>query len=141
MEKTATITLMDRSNYFKGLLLLIRKDRKTTQAESDLLVHIGRILDFEKKFCMNAIAEIQENTFIVDEPPVFSTQAVAVKFIKDALSLACIDDDLHPCEEQWLRSVVEKNGLAMDFFLEEVGNARRRTGCIDRLEVDDVTVV
>jgi hypothetical protein len=76
----------------------------------------------------------------MDEPFRFSTQAMAVKFVKDGMALAFVDNEFHPCEEQWLRSTVEKNGLGMCFFSQEIENARSRKGFPDRLEVDDLTV-
>jgi hypothetical protein len=135
------MTLIDRSNYFKGLLLLIRKDQKTTQSEIDLMKRIGKILGFEKTFCANAIDEILANPYIIDEPSCFSSKEIAVKFIKDGLSLAFVDNNFHTHEEQWLRSTAEKNGLGLDFFSQEMENARSRKGYLDRLEADDLTVV
>lgn len=134
------MTLIDRSNYFKGLLLLIRKDRKTTQAEIDLMNRIGQILGFEKCFCANAIAEILDNNYVVDKPVMFSTPKIAEKFIRDGLSLAFVDNEFHPREEQWLRSTAEKNGLGSGFFSREMENAGSRKGYPDRLEVDNLTV-
>jgi hypothetical protein len=134
------ITLMDRSNYFRGLLLLIRKDRKTPQPEIDLMARIGKALGFEKEFCENAIAEILQNPYIVNEAPVFSTRALAVKFLKDGLSLALADGELHPREEQWLKSTMEKNGLDAKLFSEELADARTGKCGPDRLEADELTV-
>ena len=57
------ITVLDGSNYFKGLLLLIRKDRKITQAEIELMKRVGNTLGFEKTFCDNAISEILGNRY------------------------------------------------------------------------------
>jgi len=134
------ITVIDASNYLRGLLLLIRIDRKITQSEIDLMRRIGKALGFEKKFCENAISEILENTYIVDEPPLFSQKELAMKFVKDGLSLALSDNEVHPREEAWLRSTAEKNGLDIDFFSQERENARNRKEYPVHLEVDGLTV-
>ena len=81
------ISIVDGSNYFKGLLLLIRKDRKVSESEIHLMQRIGKILGFEKEFCDTAITDILENTYIQDEIPLFSTKELAEKFIKDGLSI------------------------------------------------------
>ena len=94
------ITVLDGSNYFKGLLLLIRKDHKITESEIQLMKRIGKTLGFEPKFCDNAIHEILENKYIVDVTPEFSTKEIAIKFIKDGLTLAFSDNEAHPSEEE-----------------------------------------
>jgi hypothetical protein len=136
-----TITIADASNYFKGLLLLIRKDREVTQPEIDLMKRIGKALGFEKEFCDNAIREILENTYIEDKPPGFSTKELAIKFIIDGLTLAFVDhEEIHPHEEQWLKSTTEQNGVDLEFFSKERENAKNRRGYPVHLEVDDLTV-
>lgn len=105
------ISLIDRSLYFKGLLLLIRKDQKIDSNEKNLMMRIGKILGFEKSFCENAVNEILENPYIVDEPPKFSKPSVAKCFIKDGLRLSIIDEQIHETELAWLRAVASKNGV------------------------------
>jgi hypothetical protein len=134
------ITLMDASNYFKGLLLLIRKDGNVTDAEQELTRRIGKSLGFEKEFCENAIHEILENKFIVDAPPEFSSRELAMKFIKDGLTLASSDDELRAPEEEWLKSTAAKNGLGLEWFSEERQNTPRTKGTEARLEVEHLNV-
>ena len=136
-----TINVLEASNYFKGLLLLIRKDRKVTPAEIEAMKRIGKALGFERRFCENAIAEILENAFIVDEPPHFPSRELAYKFIKDGLFLAFIDHrDIDPHEERWLRLTAENNGIEPDIFSRELEVARSTKGDRERLEVDDLIV-
>ncbi len=135
------LDIIDASNYFRGLLLLIRKDRQITQPEIDLMKSIGKSLGFEKEFCDNAIHEILDNPYIEDAPPAFSSKELAVKFVKDGLHLAFVDHEvIHADEEQWLISIVEKNGLDKDFFSREMENARNNRGRPSRLEVLDFKV-
>jgi hypothetical protein len=135
-----TITVMDGSNYFKGLLLLIRKDRRITESEIQLMRHIGRTLGFDHEFCDNAIHDILENNYIVDAPLKFSTKDLAVKFIKDGLSIALSDKDVHPFEKEWLRSIAKKNGLSLTWFSQEIVNTKNRKQFTSPLEVDDLTI-
>lgn len=134
------IPLIDASNYFRGLLLLIRKDRQLTEPEIQLMKRIGEALGFESKFCDNAIQEILENKYIVDAPPEFSTKELAMKFIKDGLKLASSDHEMHPLEAEWLKSTAEKNGIDMKWFLQERETAIMRKNRDAYLEVDDLTV-
>ena len=105
------ISLVDRSMYFKGLLLLIRKDLKIHQEERNMVMRIGKVLGFEESFCKNAITEILDNKYIVDEPPRFSNPDIAKCFIKDGLRLAIVDGQVHRKEVAWLKAVAEHHGL------------------------------
>jgi hypothetical protein len=134
------ITLMDGVNYFKGLLLLIRKDRQITDGEIGLLTRIGKALGFERKFCDDAIHEILGNRHIVDEPPEFSTKRLAVKFIKDGLALALCDKGVHPSEEDWLRSTAAKNGLRLAWFRHMLASASHRKRFHPFLEAESLVV-
>jgi uncharacterized tellurite resistance protein B-like protein len=134
------ISVMDRSNYFKGLLLLIRKDRRITEAEVRIMKRIGKTLDFERRFCENVIHDILENNYIVDAPLEFSTKEIAVKFIKDGLAIALSDNEIHPFEKEWLRAIAKKNGLTMVWFRQETKNALTNKQYPSHMEADDLIV-
>lgn len=134
------ISILDGSNYFKGLLILIRKDHKITESETELMKHIGKTLGFDQEFCDSAIKEILNNEFIDETPPVFSNIEIAEKFIKDGLSLAYSDSLIHAEEEFWLREIAEKNSIDMMWFVQEQQNAIKRNGPPVNLEVDDLSI-
>lgn len=135
------ITVREGSEYFRGLLLLISKDRRISEPEMNLMKRIGKALGFEKDFCENAIHEILENKYVPCEPPEFSTSELAKKFIKDGLTLAGSDSEIHPFEEEWLTSTAEKNGLGVEWFVRERDNtANRRRDPDAHLEVEDLSV-
>lgn len=106
------ISLMDRSLYYKGLLLLIGKDREIHKQEEKMMMGIGKMLGFDAKFCAKSIEQILGNHYIVDEPPVFSQKDIALCFLRDGLLLAVSDGRISGAETSWLQSVAEKNGLA-----------------------------
>lgn len=134
------IGVKDASSYFKGLLLLIRKDHKVTEPETSMMLRIGKRLGFEKEFCDNAIQEILKNRFIEDTPPKFSNPELAKMFIKDGLSIAFCDHVIVYKEEKWLRSVAEVNLIAHRWFVQELESAAERRNQIDHLEADELTV-
>jgi hypothetical protein len=141
LEKSVMIiTVADGSNYFKGLLLLIRKDRRITEMEIQTIKRIGKTLGFEREFCDNAIHDILENNYIVDAPPKFSTKEIAMKFIKDGLAIAFLNNELHPFEKEWLRSTAKINGVNLAWFRQECINTINRKHFTSQLEVDDLTV-
>jgi hypothetical protein len=133
------ISVIEASNYFKGLLILARKDQQIVEPEKELLMRVGKKLGFEREFCENTIREILENTYIVDAPPEFSSQEIAVRFIKDGLSLAVSDGIIHAFEGEWLRTTALQCGMSSEWFEAEKNKAL--SGCNGplKLEVDDLT--
>ncbi len=119
------MTIQEGSNYFRGLLLLIRKDHKVTDEEIALLMRVGKSLGFAKSFCETAVTDILENRYILDKPPIFSQQEIAKKFISDGLIIAQYDKEIHVDEERWLRSVAAENKITNDWFLQEKERVER----------------
>ena len=134
------ISVIDASNYFKGLLLLIRKDHRVTDAEVALTARVGKRLGFEKEFCESAVQEILKNKYIEDTPPLFSSRELAMMFIKDGLALALADGRIEYKEEKWLRDVAEKNLISRHWFVEELVKVSARKDAFDHLEADELTV-
>lgn len=135
------ISVIDASNYFKGLLLLIRKDHKVTDPEAAMISRIGKQLGFEKEFRETAIREIITNKYIEDAPPQFSSRELAMMFIKDSLAVALSDGILDYKEEKWLRAVVDRNLLSRRWFVRELEKAASHKINVDHLEVDELTVM
>lgn len=136
------ISIVDGSNYFKGLLLLIRKDRQVSEPEIAIMRRVGKMLGFEKEFCDNAIRDILDNEYIEDSPPLFESKELAKKFVKDGLMISFSDhEECHPAEEAWLWSVVAMNGLDEFWFQEEYRAASIKKEKPTPMEVEDVTVV
>ena len=135
------MNVIDRSNYFRGSLLLIRKDHKISTPESEMMKRIGKALGFEKRFCANAIHEALENKFLLDIPPNFSTKELAMRFIQDGLMLAAADNFIHPLEEQWLLSIIERNGLDVHWYFNEKEKFLKKDLHNPHLEVESIVLM
>ena len=118
-----SLTTIDKSKYFRGLLILIRKEHKISSVEKELMMNVGTRLGFEKKFCETAINEILENEFIVEDAPEFSEVPVAESFILDGITLAISDKDLNPEELLFLKATLEKNHLTENWFSDKLKDA------------------
>jgi hypothetical protein len=127
------ITLQDRSNYLKGLLVLIGKDRILEANEKFLFKEIGRILQFSTEFVEQSLADFLDNEHISQEPPIFSNQFIAECFIKDAVKLAHIDDRFHNFESKWIASTTKKNSLPNDFITKVLASVKK----ISDLNIND----
>jgi hypothetical protein len=111
MGERMRIPLVDRGNYYRGLLVLIRRDRVISTQERELMIRLGQALDFDKRFCENAIDDLLKNPHIKDRAIGFSEKVTAEAFLKDAILLALVDGELHPRELSWLKTVAAANGL------------------------------
>ena len=103
--------LLDRSNYLRGLLILIRSDNKISEEEKDIVMNCGVTLGFEERFCEIAINELLENENISDSPPLFSNKELSESFLKDAVRVALADKVMHLSELQWLIETANTNSL------------------------------
>ena len=117
----------DKSNYFKGLLVLVGKDKNINQNESDLIKRIGNILGFNHDFVDKAIKNFFKNKYIVDEPPVFSNYDFAEIFIRDGIRIALINDVIN--QIKWLTTAAVKNNFSKQwFFIELESSIEDRSG-------------
>jgi hypothetical protein len=105
------LSATDRGKYYRGLLVLVRRDRIVHRRERDMMLRLGRLLDFDESFCKAALDDLLSNRLITDKPVVFSERDVAECFLVDAVALAGCDGDVHPHELAWLRSIARANGL------------------------------
>lgn len=135
------ISLQDGSNYFRGLLLLIRKDGKITLPEIENMRRIGTSLGFEKEFIESCIQEILDNEFVADHPPIFSSNGLAMMFLRDGLTIAVSDMEIHPNEEAWLKIVADKNGISPEWLLEEKQKIIYHPTPTARLEVENLRMM
>lgn len=117
------LNVFDRSNYLKGLLVLISKDKKISGDESDFIMKIGKTLGFDREFCEEAIETLLENEYISQEPPEFSNVEFARSFIEDGISVAITNNELSKLEISYLKSIAEKNHVDNDWFVRQLSTA------------------
>ncbi len=113
--------MLDRSNYFKGLLLLIGKDGEVSDTEKEMLLEIGKTLGFEKEFCESSINTMFENKFLIDSPPKFSEANFAQSFIVDGFRIALADEQICNEEISWLEKVSLVNKVPWEWFDKQLG--------------------
>jgi hypothetical protein len=111
------LTLLDRSSYFKGLLLLIKRDNVINENEKSLMIKIGKTLGFDKSFIEGAVKELMENEFLTDDVPTFSDRFIAESFILDGLKVAFSDNNLSAEELEHLTKIANQNGIDKEWFM------------------------
>jgi hypothetical protein len=122
-----TVSQLDRSNYYKGLLVLSGSDRIIDPRERELMLQLGRLLDFDRRFCEAAIDDLLDNKYITDEPVTFSTREIAECFLLDAIRFALVDDQLHSQEMAWLKAVARANGFTNEWLDAEVQSCEKKS--------------
>lgn len=113
------LSLMIKSHYYKGLLVLSRRDRVIDDREKRLLLHIGKTFDFDRRYCEATIDELLSNRHISREPVIFSEESIKECFFLDALRIAYADGVLHPSEMRYLQRAARANGWS-DYRLDAV---------------------
>jgi hypothetical protein len=110
------LSLLSKSNYYKGLLVLLRRDRIIDARERKLMLRMGKILDFDRRFCEATIDALLSNAHITREPVIFADEQITMCFFRDALRLAFVDGCFHPMELRWLRTVARANNQSEQWF-------------------------
>jgi hypothetical protein len=114
------LDLIDKSNYFRGLLLLVAKDNEISKGERGSIKKIAKILNYEQEFVDNALSGLLENKYISKKPPEFSNKEFARAFIKDGIKMIFANWTTQFEEIQWLKQIAIKNSLPLDWFVEEL---------------------
>lgn len=108
--------VLDKSHYFRGVLLLMKKDFKVSPEEKKFAFKIGKTLGFDKEFVEDSIRDILSNDFIDENPPIFTNQKVAECFIKDGMKLIYTDKNIDPSELNFLEKTAVVNKISMEWF-------------------------
>jgi len=111
------IDLMDRSKYFRAMVILIKRDLTISPKEKDFFLRIGQILQFSADFCQETIHNLLKNPYIDEKPPVFSNINMAKIFLKDGIKIAFSDKNLHQKEYNWLQKVARANHISDEWLL------------------------
>jgi hypothetical protein len=114
------IDQIDRSNYFKGLLILIGTTRKITETEKIAIRDVAGILGFGHNFVDTAMDELFGNQYIIAQPPRFSNHLLAEIFIRDGMRVAFANKVLHLYELQWLARFAINNNFSKQWFFIEL---------------------
>jgi len=130
-------SLLDKSNYLKGLLIIARKDNQLAESEKNILKSIAQRLGFASDFYDETIKNLLLNKHISDEPIKFSNEKIAVSFISDGLKLAFSDKKIHGDEMDWLKATAIKNSLEENWFNKELEKTREES---NQLVQSDLTL-
>src|ERR1035437_9742347 len=128
------LTLLDKSNYLRSLLILIGKDKNIAIKEKELFLRLSKTLGFSEEFCNDAVNELLVNNYVIEDPPKFSDIEIAKEFIKDGIQLAFADGSLHLYEMNWLNFVGDKNNVDPDWRVEQL-NDFKKVGTIERSKI------
>jgi hypothetical protein len=113
---------LDTSNYFRGLLVLVSREKQINQRERTLLKKMGRFLGFNQDFIDSAIDDFINNKYVKTEVPLFSNCAVVELFLKDGIKLAFANDTLTIKQIEWLMAIAITNKISKQWFFIELEN-------------------
>ena len=130
-------SLLDKSNYLKGLLIIARKDNQLAESEKNILKSIAQRLGFASDFYDETIKHLLFNKHIKDESIKFSNEIIAKSFVSDGLKLAFSDKKIHGDEIDWLKATSIKNSLDEKWFNKELEKTREES---NQLVQSDLTL-
>jgi tellurite resistance protein len=113
-------SVLDKSNYLKGLLVIAKKDNKLTEPEKKIIRNIALKLGFATDFYEDTLRSLLANKYIPEDPIKFSHKKIAESFVCDGLKLAFSDGIVPDKEIKWLKQIAETNGLTDDWFGEKL---------------------
>lgn len=113
---------VDKSNFLRGLLVLIALDKVVTNSEKKYVTEIGLSLGFEKDFCDDSIKNILANKYIVNTPPKFLDNKITECFIRQGIKISFGNTKPHSPELQWLFRTAKTNSFSKEWFVNELNN-------------------
>jgi len=122
-----SMTLADRSDYFRGLLLLTRKDSVITNEEKAVLLRLGELLQFNREFCEHTIRNLLQNPYFDEKPPFFSNRECAEMFLLDGIKVAFADHNLHKKEYAWIQEIAVKNDISLEWLSDRLSEFLNET--------------
>jgi hypothetical protein len=123
-----SVSLADKGNYYRGLLILARRDREIDPRERELAIQLGMMLDFDRRFCEAAIDDALKNRHLSEEPIKFSDRETAERFLRDGIRLALVDDEITSREYTWLRVIAGANGISNAWLGKEIKRCQESKG-------------
>ena len=114
------ISVLDRSNYLKGLFITAKLDKELSQNEKDILKTISDKLGFASDFFNESVKSLLTNKYIKEEPITFSAKEVAESFLNDAMKLACVNNLITNEEIKWLKQIADVNKIDSEIIDKEL---------------------
>lgn len=121
----ADLDLRERSEYFRGLLLIMAADGDLHEMEERLVREAVQPFGFSEEYIDESIHGILKNSHVSQEPPRFNSQTNAEIFLTHALDIAFADNELHENEEHWLKAAATANGIDLHWLREEIARRER----------------
>jgi len=122
---TTELDIRERSEYFRGLLLIMAADGDLHEMEERLVREAVKPFGFSEEYIDESIHGILKNSHVSQEAPKFNSQNNAEKFLTDALDIAFADNELHEREEHLLRAAATANGIDSHWLREEIARRER----------------
>lgn len=114
------LDIRERSEYFRGLLLIMAADGDLHEMEERLVREAVKPFGFSEEYIDESIHGILQNSHVSQQPPKFNSRTSAEKFLSDALDIAFADNELHESEEHWLRAAAEANSIDLHWLRDEI---------------------
>ncbi len=120
MNVPTEISVLDKSNYLKGLLIIAKKDKQLAEQEKKIIRQFAEKLGFAQDFYEETLKSLLSNKYISEEPIIFSNKKIAESFITDGLALGYADHAIVGAEIEYLKSIALANQFDEKWFEEKM---------------------
>lgn len=103
--------IIDKSNYLRGLLVLIARDNVVQDHEINTFMEEGSQMGYERDFLRSSINTLLKNKHIKSDPPRFHNPGFAIKLIESGIEIINKDNLTHPMKVNFLHQVAACNGI------------------------------
>jgi uncharacterized tellurite resistance protein B-like protein len=110
------ITVLDKSSYLKGLLILAKRDKVLAESEEEIIRNVAHRLGFSSDFYEETLKGLLSNEYLTEDPVKFSEERISHSFIIDGLKLAHSDGNPDDREINWLRETAKENKISPEWF-------------------------
>ena len=128
------ISVLDKSNYLKGLLIIAKKDKQLAEQEKKIIRQFAEKLGFAQDFYEDTLKSLLSNKYISEDPIIFSDKKIAESFITDGLTLAYSDNSIVGVEIEYIKSVATANQIDKNWFDEQMLHFKNSQSSVMNIE-------
>lgn len=116
-DMTSPDSLEDIGQYFRGLLVVMARDKHLHEEEQKRVRAFGLRCGFSPTYIDENIENVLKNKYLPVIPPRFHSEKTARDFLFEAARVAACDNELHPLETEWLLEAARINDIAAEEML------------------------
>ncbi|MCF6268328.1 MAG: hypothetical protein L3J41_01295 [Melioribacteraceae bacterium] len=117
MFNNLDVSLRDKAEYLRGLMIVLKIGNKLSNRERSYLLREAIILGYDETYCRKAMDELLINDYIRMNPAEFENEETCKLFIFHGIELASLNEDFLLSKNEWLLNVCLTNQIKYEWFV------------------------